>query len=212
MRWALVVLMLCLSPLALIACGDDDDSDTTAVETETTTTEETQPETNAPAPSGEAVRSAKVEMQDFSFEPPTVTIQAGGKVTWQNEGETAHTATADDDAFDTGRVDPGKLKFRGRRLQGARQLLLSLRDTPADDGHGRSSPVGPGSAEPLEVVAAALLAGLEPPLQQGEEDDQDREEGDHGEAEEGDRLVPDSAGEALAIGRHRRRRHGQQRQ
>jgi plastocyanin len=80
------------------------------VETETTTTEETQPETNAPAPSGEAVRSAKVEMQDFSFEPPTVTIQAGGKVAWQNEGETAHTATADDDAFDTGTVDPGKLK------------------------------------------------------------------------------------------------------
>jgi plastocyanin len=113
MRWALVVLMLCLSPLGLIACGgDDDDSDTTVVQTETTTTttEETKPETNAPAPSGEAVRSAKVEMQDFSFEPPTVTIQAGGKVIWQNEGDAPHTATADDGSFDTRTVDPGKLK------------------------------------------------------------------------------------------------------
>jgi plastocyanin len=107
-----LLLVSAVLAMGLVACGDDDDSDTTAVETETTTTttEETQPETNAPAPSGEAVRSAKVEMQDFSFEPPTVTIQAGGKVTWQNEGETAHTATADDDAFDAGTVDPGKLK------------------------------------------------------------------------------------------------------
>jgi plastocyanin len=107
-----LLLVSAVLAMGLVACGGDDDSDTTVVETETTTTstEETQPETNAPAPSGEAVRSAKVEMVDFSFEPPTVTIQAGGKVAWQNEGETAHTATADDDAFDTGTVDPGKLK------------------------------------------------------------------------------------------------------
>jgi plastocyanin len=39
-----------------------------------------------------------------------VTIQAGGKVIWQNEGEAPHTATADDGSFDTGTVDPGKLK------------------------------------------------------------------------------------------------------
>jgi plastocyanin len=96
----------------LSPAGGDDDDDTTVVETETTTTstEETQPETNAPAPSGEAVRSAKVAMVDFSFEAPTVTIQAGGKVTWQNEGEAPHTATADDGSFDTGTVDPGKVK------------------------------------------------------------------------------------------------------
>jgi plastocyanin len=106
---ATVLLASALLALGLVACGGDDD-DTTVVETETTTTEETQPETNAPAPSGEAVRSAKVEMIDFSFEPATVTIQAGGKVTWQNEGEAPHTATADDGAFDTGTVDPGKLK------------------------------------------------------------------------------------------------------
>jgi plastocyanin len=49
-------------------------------------------------------------MVDFSFEPPTVTIQAGGKVIWQNEGDAPHTATADDDSFDTGTVDSGKLK------------------------------------------------------------------------------------------------------
>jgi plastocyanin len=111
-RHRAVLLASALLALGLVACGGDDDDDTTVVETETTTTstEETQPETNAPAPSGEAVRSAKVAMVDFSFEAPTVTIQAGGKVTWQNEGEAPHTATADDGSFDTGTVDPGKVK------------------------------------------------------------------------------------------------------
>jgi plastocyanin len=108
-----VLLVSALLAIGLIACGGDDDGDTTVVEQDgetTTATEETAPETNAPAPSGEAVRSGRVEMVDFSFEPPTVTIQAGGKVIWRNEGEAPHTATADDGSFDTGTVDPGKLK------------------------------------------------------------------------------------------------------
>jgi plastocyanin len=109
----LLPILFALS-LFIAACGDDDD-DTTVVTggedtTVTETTEATEPETNAPAPSGEAVRSAKVEMEDFSFESATVTIQAGGKVIWQNEGDAPHTATADDDSFDTGTVQPGKLK------------------------------------------------------------------------------------------------------
>lgn len=107
-----LLLVSALLAIGLVACGGDDDGDTTVVEEQTTatTTEGAAPETNAPAPSGEAVRSAKVEMVDFSFEPPTVTIQAGGKVIWQNEGEAPHTATADAGSFDTGTVDPGKLK------------------------------------------------------------------------------------------------------
>jgi plastocyanin len=102
-----LVLVSALLAIGLVACGGDDDDTTAATEQTTATTTE---ESNAPAPSGEAVRSAKVEMVDFSFDPTTVTIQAGGKVIWQNEGEAPHTATADDGSFDTGTVDPGKLK------------------------------------------------------------------------------------------------------
>jgi plastocyanin len=106
-----VLVVAALLSLGLVACGDDDD-DTPAGEAETTapTTEDAQPDANPPAPSGEAVRSAKVAMVDFSFQPPTVTVQAGGKVTWQNQGQAPHTATADGGAFDTGTVDSGKLK------------------------------------------------------------------------------------------------------
>lgn len=107
------ILVSGLLVLALSACGGDSNSSDTTTVTQgngTTATEKTPPKTNAPAPSGEAVRSAKVAMVDFAFSPPTVTIQAGGKVIWQNEGHQPHTATADDGSFDTGTVNPGKLK------------------------------------------------------------------------------------------------------
>ena len=133
MRRLLTLLPLLLAlALFIPACGDDDDDtaatdgeDTTVV-TEPETTEEAEPESNAPAPSGEAVRSAKVEMVDFSFEPPTVTVQAGGKVIWQNEGDAPHTATADDDSFDTGTVEPGKLKSENFKTVGTYSYICTI--------------------------------------------------------------------------------------
>jgi plastocyanin len=65
---------------------------------------------NAPAPSGEAVRSQKVEIVNFSYDPDPVTIQEGGKVIWLNQDSAPHTATADDGSFDTGVLQEGKLK------------------------------------------------------------------------------------------------------
>ena len=62
-----------------------------------------------PAPSGEAAKSEKVEIVEFTYEPDPVVVQAGGKVTWQNEDTAPHTATADDGSFDTGTIEKGKL-------------------------------------------------------------------------------------------------------
>jgi plastocyanin len=102
--------ILILLTLGLVACGgSDDDTTTTQVETTTDTTSE-EPSGNAPAPSGEAVRAAKVRIVDFSYEPDPVTIQVGGKVIWQNEDSDPHTATADDGSFDTGTIEEGKIK------------------------------------------------------------------------------------------------------
>jgi plastocyanin len=61
------------------------------------------------APSGEAAKSEKVQIVEFSYEPDPVVVQVGGKVTWQNEDTAPHTATADDGSFDTGTIDKGKL-------------------------------------------------------------------------------------------------------
>ena len=98
--------------LGLVACGSSgSDSSSSGAETappagEESTTEATESE---PAPSGEAAKSEKVQIVEFTYEPDPVVVQVGGKVTWQNEDSAPHTATADDGSFDTGTIDEGKL-------------------------------------------------------------------------------------------------------
>jgi plastocyanin len=116
---ALVVLSL-----GLVACGSSgSDSSSTEAETapagqESGSAEATEGETGSeagdsgesePAPSGEAQKSEKVQIVEFSYEPEPVVVQVGGKVTWQNEDTAPHTATADDGSFDTGTIEKGKL-------------------------------------------------------------------------------------------------------
>jgi plastocyanin len=48
-----------------------------------------------------------VSIRDFRFDPAQVTIQPGTTVRWTNEGNTAHTVTADDGSFDSGTLQPG---------------------------------------------------------------------------------------------------------
>jgi plastocyanin len=109
-------LLLVLATFSLAACGSDDST------TDSTTGgegEATAPATGAePAPSGEAVRSAKVEIADFAFAPATVTVQAGGKVTWLNRDSAEHTATLDDGSFSTGDLAEGKLKSQSFKNAG----------------------------------------------------------------------------------------------
>jgi plastocyanin len=111
---ALVALAL---SLGLMACGGGGSDDTS---TETETTEESGAAAggaeggggeaqSSPAPSGEASKSEKVQIVEFSYEPDPVVVQVGGKVIWQNEDSAPHTATADDDSFDTGTIEQGKL-------------------------------------------------------------------------------------------------------
>ena len=101
--------------LGLAACGDSG-SDSTANGGETAppageeTTEGAQGDTteSEPAPSGEAAKSEKVEIIEFTYQPDPVVVQTGGKVIWQNQDAAPHTATADDDSWDTGTIEKGK--------------------------------------------------------------------------------------------------------
>jgi plastocyanin len=107
---ALVVLSL-----GLAACGDSgSDSTSTDAETIPPASETTGPgmeETteSKPAPSGEAAKSEKVDIIEFTYQPDPVVVQTGGKVIWQNQDAAPHTATADDDSWDTGTIEKGKI-------------------------------------------------------------------------------------------------------
>jgi plastocyanin len=44
---------------------------------------------------------------DNRFEPQTINVQPGATVRWVNNGQHAHTVTADDDSWDSGDIQPG---------------------------------------------------------------------------------------------------------
>lgn len=101
--------------LGLVACGGggsdstSSEAESTAPATEESTGEEGESTESEPAPSGQAQKSEKVQIVEFTYEPDPVVVQAGGKVIWQNEDTAPHTATADDGSFDTGIIEKGKL-------------------------------------------------------------------------------------------------------
>jgi plastocyanin len=54
----------------------------------------------------EAAGELSVTIEDSQFNPDTITIKAGTVVNWHNEESTTHTATANDNSFDTGPIVP----------------------------------------------------------------------------------------------------------
>ena len=49
-----------------------------------------------------------VSIKRMKFNPPALTVAAGDTITFTNEDGAPHTATADDGAFDTGRLSKGQ--------------------------------------------------------------------------------------------------------
>jgi len=82
-------LSLCLVAAAfgLAACGGSDDEPAAA---------------QAPASGGD-----KVAVADNSFTPASIDVAVGDTVTFENEGQIAHTVTGDD--FDSGSLAPGEV-------------------------------------------------------------------------------------------------------
>lgn len=51
-----------------------------------------------------------VTIQNFAFSPASITIKAGQSITWTNEDSIGHSATADDNSWDTGVLSQGQSK------------------------------------------------------------------------------------------------------
>jgi plastocyanin len=61
----------------------------------------------SPATSAPTSQNA-VEIKNFSFSPASLTVKVGDKVTWTNSDSAGHSATADDNSFDTGVLEQGQ--------------------------------------------------------------------------------------------------------
>lgn len=61
-----------------------------------------------PPPPSAGARSATVDMEDFAFKDPQVSVGPGAEITFVNKGQAPHTATLDDvPGVDTGKLDAG---------------------------------------------------------------------------------------------------------
>jgi plastocyanin len=107
----------------------------------------------APAPASSAPRTAKVDMVDFSFKDPQVSVGPGGEVTFDNTGQAPHTATFDDVDVNTGTIQPGAT---GKLTAPTKPGSYSYRCTihPAKM-RGVIVVVGENTADPAAVPAAA---------------------------------------------------------
>jgi plastocyanin len=102
--------LACAAPAALIAalalagCGGSSSSSKTS---------------GGSIPSGGSIRAPTatsvpsggpdaVTIGNYAYGPAKLTVKAGARVTFSNHDSTAHTATADDQSFDTGALNPGQ--------------------------------------------------------------------------------------------------------
>jgi len=68
----------------------------------------------------------RFKIVEFFYDPDPVTVQVGGKVIWQNEDTIPHTATAKDGSFDTGTIEPGKLKSETFKQAGSYRYVCEI--------------------------------------------------------------------------------------
>jgi plastocyanin len=65
-----------------------------------------------PESSGDMGNMAGMEVTatiaDFAFDPATLEVSVGTTVTWTNNDSAAHTVTADDGSFQSGRLEQGE--------------------------------------------------------------------------------------------------------
>lgn len=102
----LVRALLVCAVVVVAGCGDDADDDTAAAGSTST---DSSASTSAPAAEegGGAAGEGAVEIADFAFAPEALEVAAGSTVVFTNGDEFAHTAEADDGAFDTGELAGG---------------------------------------------------------------------------------------------------------
>ena len=107
---------------------------------------------------GAAPRSAEtktINMTNFKFDPPTLTVNVGDTITWKNNDQTEHTATADDGTFNTGDVAPGKDASVTMSKAGTFPFYCKYHGGPGGKGMSGTITVQEAAAQPQPTAAPA---------------------------------------------------------
>lgn len=105
-RTLAVLVLLALSAVALGACGKSSSGGSSS------SGGGAAPQSSAPSGGGAAVSDAKVTIASYKFMPASITVKAGGKVTWTNQDSDRHTASSEAQprVFDTDTLNKGQSK------------------------------------------------------------------------------------------------------
>ena len=93
---AAIVVLLVFASIAVAQSGSDQ-----------STSDQASPDQTGPVQAAPVENPVTVNIQDDAFDPATTSIAPGTTVTWVNNDDEAHTVTADDGLFDSGRLDSG---------------------------------------------------------------------------------------------------------
>lgn len=86
--------------LSIAACGSSSAPKTSRPAAGTSTS-------TAQASSAPQSGEAKVAIRNYGYDPDTITVTPGTRITFTNYDQTAHTATSTSSEFDTGTIAPG---------------------------------------------------------------------------------------------------------
>ena len=97
MRRPIIPALLMAAALAVAACGGG----STAAPSQAAQSAAASAAQSSGGASGGAGGSQSVEIKNFAFNPATLSVKAGDKVTWTNADSAAHTVTFDDGSADS---------------------------------------------------------------------------------------------------------------
>lgn len=104
-RYRHLVTPALLAALALGGCGGGGSTSSSAANTSSSAASTSSPAASTPAASAPAEPTSgpeKVAIKDFEYDPKTLDVQAGAKVSWTNEDVANHTVTFDDGSENLG--------------------------------------------------------------------------------------------------------------
>jgi plastocyanin len=127
-RKLLLVTLMSVLSLFLAACGQSGAESSGSSETHSTTAPNASPNSNTdmskmempakPSPAASKTLQAdsspnQVVVENFSFQPGTLTVKPGTTVTWVNHDDEPHTVNENDKRFNSGTLDTdGKFSYK----------------------------------------------------------------------------------------------------
>lgn len=107
MRMPRIAAAIVVIALATAACSNPASASTPPAAAPSTEAASNTPAASTTASSVPASGGSAVEIKDTAFNPATITVKAGDKVTWTNNDSFAHTVTLDDNSVDSGNLAGG---------------------------------------------------------------------------------------------------------